>query len=130
MINDPIADFLVRIRNAAAVRKGEMTVPYSRMKGEMARILKREGYIVDYKVETSEGHPELRLVLKYAGRESAIQGVKRISKPGVRVYVGSNDIPRVLGGMGISILSTPKGILTGRDARKQRVGGEILAYVY
>jgi small subunit ribosomal protein S8 len=129
-LSDPIADFLTRLRNACAAGKGEILVPYSRMKAEIARILKDEGYIVSYEVETSQKFPQIKVINKVASRKSAITGLKRVSKPGLRKYFGSNDIPKVLGGMGISILSTPKGVLSGREAKRQNVGGELLAFVW
>ena len=129
-LTDPIADFLTRIRNANSARKAELTVPYSRIKGEIARILKQEGYISDYEVDTTGKFPQIKVKNKLVSRTSAITGLKRISKPGLRKYVGADEIPRVLGGMGISILSTPRGIVSGREAKKQKVGGELLAYVW
>ena len=127
--NDPIADLLTRLRNSTRVRKAELLVPYSRMKADISAILKKEGYITDFEVK-SEGKPQLRIVNKFAGKPPAITGLKRVSRPGLRRYVGAEDIPRVLGGMGISIISTPRGVLSGREARRQKVGGELLAYVW
>ena len=127
--NDPIADLLTRLRNSTRVRKAELLVPYSRMKADISAILKKEGYITDFEVK-SEGKPQLRIVNKFAGKTPAITGLKRVSRPGLRRYVGAEDIPRVLGGMGISIISTPRGVLRGREARRQKVGGELLAYVW
>ena len=127
--NDPIADLLTRLRNSTSVRKAELLVPYSRMKADISAILKKEGYITDFEVK-SEGKPQLRIVNKFAGKTPAITGLKRVSRPGLRRYVGAEDIPRVLGGMGISIISTPRGVLSGREARRQKVGGELLAYVW
>jgi small subunit ribosomal protein S8 len=127
--NDPIADLLTRLRNASRARKAELLVPYSRIKADLAAILKKEGYIADFEVQ-SEGQPQIRIVNKFADKTPAITGLKRVSRPGLRRYVGATDIPRVLGGMGISILSTPRGVLTGREARRQNVGGELLAYVW
>jgi small subunit ribosomal protein S8 len=127
--NDPIADLLTRLRNASRARKAELLVPYSRIKADLAAILKKEGYITDFEVK-SEGKPQLRIVNKFAGKTPAITGLKRVSRPGLRRYVGAEDIPRVLGGMGISIISTPRGVLSGREARRQKVGGELLAYVW
>lgn len=127
--NDPIADLLTRLRNASRARKSELLVPYSRMKADLAAILKKEGYITDFEVK-SEGKPQLRIVNKYADKTPAITGLKRVSRPGLRRYVGSDDIPRVLGGMGISIISTSRGVLSGREARRQKVGGELLAFVW
>ena len=127
--NYPIADLLTRLRNSTRVRKAELLVPYSRMKADISAILKKEGYITDFEVK-SEGKPQLRIVNKFAGKTPAITGLKRVSRPGLRRYVGAEDIPRVLGGMGISIISTPRGVLSGREARRQKVGGELLAYVW
>ena len=129
-LSDPIADFLTRLRNSAAAMKAETNAPYSKVKAEIARILKQEGYITDYEVNTTGSFPELRITNKFVNRTPAITGLKRVSKPGLRRYVGSQEIPRVLGGLGISILSTPRGVLTGREAKKQNVGGELLAYVW
>lgn len=129
-LSDPIADFLTRIRNANTAKKGDLLVPYSKIKAEIARILKQEGYISDYEVDTNGQFPQIKVTNKLENRTSAITGLKRISKPGLRRYVGADEIPRVLGGMGISILSTPRGVVTGREAKKQNVGGELLAYVW
>lgn len=127
---DPISDFLTRLRNATRVQKAEVVAPYSKMKIEIARILKEEGYIANYELDTTSGKPMIKITNKFVNRVPAVTGLKRVSKPGLRRYVGANDIPRVLGGMGISILSTPRGILTGREAKKQNVGGELLAYIW
>jgi small subunit ribosomal protein S8 len=130
-ISDPIADFLTRLRNASRAAKLEVLVPYSKIKAEMARLLKEEGYIASYAVEMPEkGHPQIKIINKLNSRATAITGLKRISRPGLRRYVGATEIPRVLGGMGVAILSTPRGILTGREAKKLNVGGELLAYVW
>lgn len=129
-LSDPIADFLTRLRNANSAKKAELLVPYSKIKAEIARILKQEGYISNYEVETAGKFPQIKVTNKLVNRTSAITGLKRVSKPGLRKYVGATEIPRVLGGMGISILSTPRGIITGREAKKQNVGGELLAYVW
>jgi small subunit ribosomal protein S8 len=129
-LSDPIADFLTRLRNANSARKTEILLPYSKIKAEIARILKQEGYISNYEVDTTGQFPQIKVTSKIINRSSAITGLKRISKPGLRKYVGAGEIPRVLGGMGISILSTPCGIVTGREAKKQNVGGELLAYVW
>jgi len=129
MNTDPISDLLTRLRNATRAGKTELLVPYSRMKADMAAILKKEGYITDFEVQ-SEGRPQLRIVNKFADKTPAITGLKRVSRPGLRRYVGATEIPRVLGGMGISILSTPRGVLSGREARRQKVGGELLAFVW
>ena len=128
---DPVADFLARIRNAIRARHPKLDVPVSKLKLEMARILKEEGYIANFKPVEEEGRRLLRMYLKYDGKnEAAISTVNRISRPGCRVYVGRNEIPRVLGGLGIVILTTPKGVMTGQQARKQGVGGEILCEVW
>ena len=129
-VTDPISDLLARVRNAASAQKTELFVPYSKIKAEVIRILKDEGYITDYAVDTEGAHPRIKITNKIANRSSAITGLKRVSRPGLRRYVGAKEIPRVLGGMGISILSTPRGILSGREAKKQNVGGELLAYVW
>lgn len=130
-MTDPIADMLARIRNAASARKSEFTVPYSKLKGEIARILEREGYISGFEMETPEGgHPQLRIRNKFVNRTCAIAGLKRVSRPGLRRYVGAGEIPRVLGGMGIAVLSTSRGVLSGGEARKHNIGGELLAYIW
>jgi small subunit ribosomal protein S8 len=129
-VTDPIADLLARVRNAARAQKIDIFVPYSKMKAEITRILKEEGYIADYSVDTSAAHPRIKITNKLIDHTCAITGLRRVSRPGLRRYVGANEIPRVLGGMGTSILSTPRGVLSGREARKQKVGGELLAYVW
>jgi small subunit ribosomal protein S8 len=129
-ISDPIADFLTRLRNAGMARKSEVLAPYSKIKAEIAQILKQEGYISNYEVDTTGKFPQIKVTTKMANRVSAITGLKRVSKPGLRKYVGSAEIPRVLGGMGISILSTPRGVISGREAKKQNLGGELLAIVW
>ena len=129
-VTDPIADFLARIRNGTRAQKPEVLVPYSRIKAEIARILKDEGYITDYSIDTSAAHPRVKIINKIVERSSAIAGLSRVSRPGLRRYVGADEIPRVLGGMGLAILSTSRGVLSGREARKQKVGGEVLAYVW
>jgi small subunit ribosomal protein S8 len=129
-VTDPIADFLTRVRNGVRAQKPEVLIPYSKIKAEIARIFKEEGYISDYSVDTSGEHPRIKVVNKLVDRSSAIAGLKRVSRPGLRRYVGADEIPRVLGGMGVAILSTSRGILSGREARKQKVGGELLAYVW
>jgi small subunit ribosomal protein S8 len=132
MTTDPIADMLARIRNAALAHHESTRMPASKLKKAVAEILKREGYISDVQSETNDrGHAELRLVLKYAGgRRAAFEGLRRVSRPGRRVYVGHSDIPRVLSGLGVSILSTSRGIMTDREARHQKVGGELLCEVW
>jgi small subunit ribosomal protein S8 len=129
-VTDPIADFLARVRNGVRAQKPEVLIPYSKIKAEIARIFKEEGYISDYSVDTSGEHPRIKVVNKLVDRSSAIAGLKRVSRPGLRRYVGADEIPRVLGGMGLAILSTSRGILSGREAKKQKVGGELLAYVW
>jgi small subunit ribosomal protein S8 len=129
-VTDPIADLLARVRNAARAQKIDMYVPYSKIKAEIARILKDEGYITDYSVDTSAAHPRIKITNKLVDRTSAITGLKRVSRPGLRRYVGADEVPRVLGGMGVAILSTSRGVLSGREAKKQKVGGELLAYVW
>lgn len=130
-VSDPIADMLTRIRNALAAGIDTVEMPHSVMKSEMARILKREGYIVDY---TTEGHANkrtLRVYLKYdRNQKPAIQGLKRISKPGLRRYVGASEIKRVLNGLGTAIISTSAGVMTDAEARKQNVGGEVLCQIW
>jgi len=129
-VTDPIADFLARVRNGVRAQKAEVLIPYSKIKAEIARIFKEEGYISDYSVDTSGAHPRIKVVNKLVDRSTAIAGLRRVSRPGLRRYVGADEIPRVLGGMGLAILSTSRGILSGREAKKQKVGGELLAYVW
>jgi small subunit ribosomal protein S8 len=129
-VTDPIADFLTRVRNGVRAQQPEVLIPYSKIKAEVARVLKEEGYISDYSVDTSAAHPRIKVINKLVDRSSAIAGLRRVSRPGLRRYVGADEIPRVLGGMGLAILSTSQGILSGREARKQKVGGELLAYVW
>lgn len=128
-MNDPIADMLTRIRNANHALLNEITMSHSRMKEGIAGILKREGYISGFSVE-GEKVKKLKLKMKYQGRKGVIAGLRRVSSPGLRRYVGAAEIPRVLNGMGISIVSTPKGVMTGTEARKQNVGGELVAFVW
>ena len=132
-LSDPIADMLTRIRNAQERYHPEVSLPSSKMKEAIARILKEEGYIEDYQVRADGVKKILTLKLKYKGKrgkEKVIRGLKRVSKPGRRVYVGADEIPQVLGGLGISILSTSQGIMTGQEARRRRIGGEVLCYVW
>lgn len=129
-MTDPIADFLTRIRNGSAAGLSEVLAPYSKMKAEISRILTEEGYIWGYEVDTQETHPRLKLKLKYDKKAPVIRTLKRVSKPGIRTYVAVDEIPRVLGGLGISILSTSKGIMTGSKARRSKLGGELLAFVW
>ncbi len=132
-VTDPIADMLTRIRNASAARHKELTLPSSRVKREIARILADEGFIESYETRQTPDSVQEQLVLrlKYVeGRTPVVTGLKRISKPGLRVYARKTEIPRVLGGLGLAILSTSHGIMTGHDARKQNLGGEVLCYVW
>lgn len=130
-VNDPIADMLTRIRNACMARHATVVVPASKMKLAIAAILQREGFIKDYTVQRDESFDTINITLKYnADRQPAISGLKRVSKPGLRIYTSRADIPRVRGGMGLSILSTPKGVLAGHEAWQERVGGEVLCYVW
>ena len=130
MVTDPIADMLTRIRNANSMRYKEVEVPASKIKIEIARILKEEGFISDYKIKKNNIQDNIVLYLKYSGKERVITGLKRISKPGLRVYAKAEEIPTVLSGLGIAIISTSKGMMTDRDARKASLGGEILAYIW
>jgi small subunit ribosomal protein S8 len=131
MINDPIADMLTRVRNAMRARHPKVDVPASKVKAEIARILKEEGYILNFKVAEEGPKKTIKIYLKY-GTDNApvISEIDRVSRPGCRVYVGHGEIPRVLGGMGINILTTPRGVMTGRDAHRERVGGEILCRIW
>jgi small subunit ribosomal protein S8 len=130
-LTDPVADFLTRIRNAHRAHHQKLDVPTSKLKTEIARILKEEGYIANYKAVEEESQKLLRVYLKYGpNNESVIRDLKRISRPGCRVYIGKDEIKRVQGGLGISIMTTPKGVMTGRQARREGVGGEILAEVW
>ncbi len=130
-LTDPVADFLARIRNAIRARHQKLDVPASKLKSEIARILKEEGYIANYKAAEEGGHNVIRVYLKYgANNEPAIRDLARISRPGCRVYIGRDEIKRVQGGLGISILTTPRGVMTGRQARREGVGGEFLCEVW
>ena len=129
-VTDPIADMLTRIRNGIRARHSRVDMPSSRLKAEIARILKDEGYISNFKVVDEEKKKVLRVLLRYdADGQSAVSSLERISKPGRRVYVGAHGVPRVLGGLGVTILTTPKGVMTGKSARKAGVGGEVLCSV-
>jgi small subunit ribosomal protein S8 len=130
MQTDPIADFLTVIRNANTARKVDVTAPSSKIKVEIARVLKEEGYIDDYSVTPDEKQGHITVTLRYVDRERIINHISRASKPGRRIYVGKAEIPRVQGGLGIAILSTPRGVITDRDAKRAGVGGELLAKVY
>ena len=130
-MTDPIADMLTRLRNANSAHHESVTMPHSKLKVSIAKILKTEGYIADYSTKDLEVGKELTIDLKFGpNRERAIAGLKRISKPGLRVYAKSTNLPRVLGGLGIAILSTSSGLLTDREAENKGVGGEVLAYVW
>ena len=130
-VTDPIADLLTRVRNANQMRYNEVVVPSSNVKMEIVKILKEEGYIANYKIEKGEVQDNIIITLKYGkNKERVISGLKRISKPGLRVYAKAEEIPTVLNGLGISIVSTSKGIMTGKEAKKENLGGEVLAYVW
>jgi small subunit ribosomal protein S8 len=129
-VTDPIADLLARVRNSTQAQRAEILVPYSRIKSDVVRILKEEGYIEDFELDTTAAHPRIRITTKVSNRSSAITGLKRVSRPGLRRYVGADEIPRVLGGMGTAILSTSRGVMSGREAKRQNVGGELLAFVW
>lgn len=129
--NDPISDMLTRVRNGATARHVTVDIPHSRLKAEIARILKREGFIADYSIEQIETRSYLRLKMKYGrGEKAVIRGLSRVSKPGLRKYVGSTEIPKVFGGIGMAILSTSRGLLTDREARRSKLGGEVICYVW
>ena len=131
VVTDTIADMLTRIRNVNSMGYAEVTIPASKLKIEMAKILKEEGFIKDYKVSSENVQKTIELTLKYGNKkERVITGLKRISKPGLRVYVKSDEVPKVLNGLGIAIISTSKGIMTDKEARKQNLGGEVLAYIW
>jgi len=131
ILSDPISDMLTRIRNANMAEHKQVQIPHSKMKTEIARLLKEEGYIKDFTTENVEGKATLVLFLKYmADQKPVIQGLRRVSRPSRRHYVGSEDVPRVLGGIGTAFLSTSSGILTDNDARKAHVGGEVLCYIW
>ena len=131
VVTDPIADMLTRIRNANQMKYNEVSMPVSRVKTEIAKILKDEGFIADYKISDEKPQGTLTLTLKYGqNKERVITGLKRISKPGLRVYAGADEIPYVLNGLGIAIISTPKGVMTDKLARKNNVGGEVIAYIW
>ena len=130
-VTDPIADLLTRIRNANQMRYNEVVVPSSKMKLEIVKILEREGFITSYKIEKNEVQDNIILTLKYGkNKERVISGLKRISKPGLRVYAKAEEVPTVLNGLGIAIVSTSKGVMTGKEARKENLGGEVLAYIW
>ncbi len=128
-MNDPISDMLTRIRNAQRALLPTVEIPHSKMKESIGGILKREGYIADLAVE-GKGFKSLKLKLKYQGKRSIIEGLQRVSSPGLRRYVGSTEIPRVRGGLGVAIVSTSEGVMTGNEARKKNLGGELVCYVW
>ena len=129
--SDPIADMLTRVRNALQARHAKVDVPASRLKTDIAKILKDEGYIANYKLTEDGTKKFIRIYLKYTpGNTPVISRIERVSRPGCRVYVGSKEVPRVLGGLGINILTTPQGVMTGSSARKANVGGEVLCHVW
>jgi small subunit ribosomal protein S8 len=128
-MSDPISDMLTRLRNASGALLTDVEVNHSKLKESIASILKREGYLSDYTVEGAT-LKRLKMKLKYSGRKSVIAGLRRVSKPGLRRYVGATEIPRVLNGMGIAIVSTPRGVMTGAEARKENVGGELVCFVW
>ncbi|HBR35447.1 MAG TPA: 30S ribosomal protein S8 [Firmicutes bacterium] len=130
VVTDPIADMLTRIRNANIARIKQIEIPASNIKKELARLLKEEGYILDYEFVEDNKQGIIRLQLKFNGKERIITGLKRISRPGLRVYVEKDQIPKVLGGLGIAILSTSKGIITDKIARQMGIGGEVLCFVW
>jgi small subunit ribosomal protein S8 len=130
-MTDPIADMLSRIRNASSAAHDDVLIPASKIKENIARILADEGFVDTYETVVDESHPAIKIVLRYSEeRESAIAGLRRISKPGRRVYKGARELPRVLGGLGVAIISTSRGVMTDRQARREGVGGEVLAYVW
>ena len=131
VVTDTIADMLTRIRNANQMRYQEVSVPASNLKCELAKILKEEGFVEDYKVVKEDVQGTILLTLKYGqNKERVITGLKRISKPGLRVYAKNTEIPKVLNGLGIAIISTSRGVMTDKEARKQNLGGEVLAYIW
>jgi small subunit ribosomal protein S8 len=128
-MSDPIADMLTRIRNAQSVQKSVVTMPSSKLKVAIAQVLKDEGYIDDFAVRTESGKNELDISLKYYAGRPVIERIERVSRPGLRVYKGRNGIPQVMNGLGVDIVTTPKGVMTDRKARQTGVGGEVLCYV-
>ncbi len=134
MISDPVGDMLTRIRNGLMAGKATVELPSSKLKAEIARILKSEGFIEDYSIGSEKPAPIMQITLKYYGsrreRKPVITHIERVSKPGRRIYRGRHDLPRVMSGIGIAIVTTPKGVMTAQEARRQRVGGEVLCYVW
>lgn len=129
-VTDPIADMLTRIRNAVSAKHQTVDVPYSRVKNEIANILLKEGYITELEIVEDGSHKNIRITLKYVDSKSVIQGLKRISKPGLRIYSEAGKVPRVLNGLGTAIISTSKGIITDKAAREAGIGGEVMAYIW
>jgi small subunit ribosomal protein S8 len=129
-VTDPIADFLTRIRNASKARKIKVEIPSSKMKAGLTEILKKNGYIYDYKIDEDSKQNVISVLLKYSDGEPAINGLKRISKPGLRIYKKSDELPRVLNGLGTAVISTSKGLLTEKEARRQDTGGEVVCYIW
>ena len=127
---DPISDMLTRIRNASRALRPVVELPHSRTKESIARILKAEGYVAEVAVDGKAAKKAIKIRLKYEGKKNVIEGLKRVSKPGLRRYVGATEIPRVLGGMGVSIVSTSEGLMTGTQAKQKNIGGELLCYVW
>jgi small subunit ribosomal protein S8 len=128
-MSDPIADMLTRIRNAQMVEKASVLVPSSKVKVAIAKVLKEEGYIDGFQVKNDDGRPQLEIALKYYAGRPVIERIERVSRPGLRVYKGSNAIPQVMNGLGVAIVTTPQGVMTDRKARANGVGGEVLCYV-
>src|SRR5438105_2472540 len=130
-MTDPIADMLTRIQNASTAMHDEVAIPSSKIKQSIAKILVQEGYVESFEVADDNGHPEIKIRLRYSPeRERVISGIRRISKPGRRVYRGTTELPRVLGGLGVAIISTSQGVMTDKEARRQKVGGEVVAYIW
>ena len=130
VVSDPISDFLIRFKNATLAEKEEFTAPHSKIKEQIARILKEEGFIWSYEVEKDGNHQAIKVKPRYSGPTPALTDLKRVSRPGLRHYVGCKEIPKVLGGMGVAILSTSQGVMAGHTARKKNIGGELLALVW
>jgi small subunit ribosomal protein S8 len=130
MTNDPIADMLTRIRNAVMVGHDSVLVPHSRLKVSLARILKEEGFIEDYEIVKNKPAQIIRVQLKYMDKQPAVLGLERVSRPGLRVYAGKSEIPRVYGGLGTAVMSTSQGLMTGKEAWRRKLGGEVLCYVW
>ncbi len=130
MITDPIADMLTRIRNANQMKHATVSMPASKVKAEILRVLKAEGYISEYVVKEEDNKKFIEVTLKYVNKQRVIQGIKRISKPGLRVYAKANELPRVLNGLGVAIVSTSSGVMTDKEARSKKLGGEVIAFVW